>query len=199
MANASDPLPKLRQRLRQRRRGLPRSQQSQTAQAVCQQALNSEVFNSATHVALYCATDGEVATDGLIELALQQGKQCYLPVVTEFDDLLFASFKKGQALHAGRWEIMQPDSSDEVINPRELDCVFVPLVGFDQFGNRLGMGKGFYDKAFAFLGDTDDESRKPQLIGLAHECQKVPDGTVGKSSWDIPLDTIFTGAQIYTT
>jgi 5-formyltetrahydrofolate cyclo-ligase len=71
----------------------------------------------------------------------------------------------------------------------------MPLVAFDEQGNRLGMGGGFYDRTLAYLRQRE-QWRRPLLIGLAHECQKVP--SLESQRWDIPLDAIFTEAAVYS-
>ena len=64
----------------------------------------------------------------------------------------------------------------------------MPLVGFDEAGHRIGMGKGFYDRTFAF---RRNKRRQPALVGLAHECQQVAGG-ITPSVWDVSLDALAT-------
>jgi 5-formyltetrahydrofolate cyclo-ligase len=71
--------------------------------------------------------------------------------------------------------------------------VLLPLVAFDAGCNRLGMGKGYYDRSFAFR--RYGNSSRPRLLGLAHECQKAEQ--VAMEAWDIPLDGIITDRQWY--
>ncbi len=78
----------------------------------------------------------------------------------------------------------------------------MPLVAFDISGNRLGMGKGYYDKNLAFMLLNDAKMplssiKKPKLIGLAHECQRVE--RLERAEWDVPLDIIITDQATYTT
>ena len=67
-----------------------------------------------------------------------------------------------------------------------LDLVLVPLVGFDGAGNRLGMGGGFYDRSFAFLGQR--RWRRPRLVGVAFDLQRVD--RLPRRAWDVPLDAV---------
>jgi len=82
----------------------------------------------------------------------------------------------------------------ELIDPRTLDLVLTPLVAFDGSGHRIGMGGGYYDRSFAFLRRRR-YWRKPHLLGLAYELQKLP--AIIPNDWDIPLDAVATEARIY--
>ena len=64
----------------------------------------------------------------------------------------------------------------------------MPLVAFDCKGNRIGMGKGFYDKALK-------NAIKPALIGAAYDFQKFT--KINAETWDIKLDIIATENAIY--
>lgn len=65
-----------------------------------------------------------------------------------------------QELFTNRWGIEEPDSGTKVL-PQQLDAVIVPLLVFDKKGNRVGFGKGFYDR---FLVDCRPDCLK---IGLS--------------------------------
>tara|TARA_B100000676_G_scaffold253991_1_gene260054 strand:+ start:160 stop:384 length:225 start_codon:yes stop_codon:yes gene_type:complete len=63
----------------------------------------------------------------------------------------------------------------------------LPLVAFDERGNRLGMGGGFYDRTLAF---SRRPGHKPALIGCAYAFQEIR--MLPAESWDIPLQYIAT-------
>ena len=70
-----------------------------------------------------------------------------------------------------------------------LQKVFVPLLGFDAEGYRLGMGGGYYDASLAFRRWRAGQA-SPRVIGLGFSCQgtlKLP-----HDGWDIPLDAVLT-------
>ncbi len=75
------------------------------------------------------------------------------------------------------------------LSARDLDLVFVPLVGFDATGMRLGMGAGYYDRAFAFLRQRR-HWRHPRLIGLAYSFQQVPH--IEGAPHDVRLNCVIT-------
>jgi 5-formyltetrahydrofolate cyclo-ligase len=74
-----------------------------------------------------------------------------------------------------------------VMRAAMLDIVLLPLVGFDLEGNRLGMGKGYYDRTFAA---SRTRWRCPKLLGIAHGLQEV--AQLPRAAWDVPLDGIVT-------
>jgi 5-formyltetrahydrofolate cyclo-ligase len=72
----------------------------------------------------------------------------------------------------------------ELIDPRALDLVLTPLVAFDDNGNRIGVGAGYYDRCFAFLR-LRRHWFKPKLVGTAYGLQRI--GPVDPNPWDVPL------------
>jgi len=184
----------LRLELREKRRSLGHEVQVATGKQVAEIALHQDTLPIGQHIALYMAADGEVSTLSLLDALLAMNKQCYLPVLEEETTTLqFRQFLPEAALVTNRFGLLEPDSEAKVINANELDNVFMPLVGFDEQGNRLGMGKGYYDRSFAFL--MDKTATGPVLIGLAHECQRVE--SLEAANWDVPLVGIITGQQMY--
>lgn len=56
-------------------------------------------------------------------------------------------YKESEKLQQNNWGIYEPVASEKV-EPLSIDAILVPLIGFDLKGNRIGYGKGFYDKFF---------------------------------------------------
>ena len=69
------------------------------------------------------------------------------------------------------------------------DCVIVPLLGFDAALNRIGYGKGYYDRFLQEL--LRKASTRPHLVGLAFQCQFVKEG-ISAEEHDIRLDAVIT-------
>lgn len=181
----------LRQRLRRARRQLSVSQQRHAAHGLTRQLCQTPAWQCARRIAFYQAIDGEIDPGLALRRAWQQGKACYLPVLhpIRHDRMLFVRVRPGDRLSYNRWGIPEPKPDlGHLVSPRRLDLVLMPLVGFDETGNRIGMGKGFYDRTFAF---RRSHGSRPALIGLGHECQQVAGGLT-PAAWDVALDALVT-------
>jgi 5-formyltetrahydrofolate cyclo-ligase len=184
----------IRQQVRLTRQQLSASQQQVAAKHLVIQVKQLPQFNSSQHIALYLTNDGELDTSLLIHALWQLDKTVYLPVLHPFVPgyLLFIRYDRTTPLQSNRFNILQPAlACHNIIPVAELDLIFTPLVAFDQKGNRLGMGGGFYDRTLGQL----PLSHQSRFIGLAHSCQQVP--VLPIASWDIPLQTIVTPEKIW--
>lgn len=185
----------LRSEMRRRRRSLGKLQQRNAAQALYRRLVQSSVFRFSRRIAFTIARDGEISPQLLLREAQRRGKQCYLPVMSRVgkDRLTFRLAADSRQLDSrNRFGIPEPLRS-KACPPRVLSLVLLPLVAFDASGNRLGMGKGYYDHTFAFLRGS--QRRRPLLLGLAHECQRVE--SLDTASWDVPLQGIVTDVAWY--
>lgn len=114
---------------------------------------------------------------------------------TQYQPSLVCSLQKNDALITNRFGIDEPDTPlHQTTRSYGLDLVLMPLVAFDIEGNRLGMGKGYYDRTLKFL-HLRRHWRKPRLVGIAYELQKFEQ--LPKQAWDIPLDAIVTEKAVY--
>lgn len=187
----------LRAELRSRRRALTRGQQRQAALGLGRQFKQLASTQRIHSIAVYFANDGELDPTALIHWCWATGKEVFLPVLhpVRRRELLFLPYRPETRLARNRLGIPEPVASDNLPRPLwTLDLILTPLVGFDAQCHRMGMGGGFYDRTLApaFNGRTP---RRPLLMGLAHECQKVEQLPV--DPWDIPLDAVITDKAIY--
>ncbi len=189
--------PQLRRMLRKARRALTPSEQRKAALGLYRQLAQQPLFRRAKHISLYLPTDGEIDPRLLLRAAQRRGKATYLPVLSAWPrtKMVFQRVRPGEKLRPNRFRILEPRVN--IGQQRKiwaLDLVLLPLVGFDDVGGRLGMGGGFYDRSLAYLARRKSW-RKPTLLGLAHECQKVEKLT--QASWDVPLAGTVTDKQWY--
>jgi len=181
---------KHRQEVLVKRQALSEQQREHFAQAVFQHWLNAYTnLPPQRHVGCYLAVKGEVETLAIIQQIIAHQHQCYLPRLAAPHTMTFARYTPGDSLIQNKYHILEPLPQAQTIGPHDLDMVLVPLVSFDKAGNRMGMGAGYYDSAFAFLQQKSQRS-KPQLIGLAYSWQEIE--CIKANPWDIPLDAVIT-------
>ncbi|ACJ21111.1 5-formyltetrahydrofolate cyclo-ligase [Coxiella burnetii] len=186
----------LRDQLRQRRNELSFQEKNKASEIICKKIMGLSIFKSSERLAFYLSHDGEVDIRIALSKALEVKKACFLPLLhcTLDHHLDFYSYHLKSELTKNRFGIGEPDPTRETpIATKELDLIFLPLVAFDKDGNRLGRGAGYYDRALAFLKDSN--AQKPKLIGVAYEFQKINSITAEK--WDIPLNSVVTEKNIY--
>ena len=185
----------LRARKRELRNQLSRRAQSAHAAGLASQVCRLQAFLNSNRIACYLANDGEIDPVNIIHAAWTMRKTVYLPVLSPFQQkLYFAPYQAGMDMHVNRFGIAEPACSPvNWVTAWQLDLMLLPLVAFDNQGNRLGMGGGFYDRTLAYR-QSRTHSISPRLIGLAHELQHEQE--LSANSWDIPLDMIATEERV---
>ncbi len=187
----------IRRLMRERRRKLPPREQQRRSMALNRHLARLSLFLRSRHIAFYLPNDGEVDLRPLIAQACAMGKRCYLPVLSPIyhNRLWFAPYAPGEHLLLNRFAIPEPAHNWSAMRPVwTLDLLLTPLVAFDEQGNRLGMGGGYYDRTLAYLGRRKHWN-KPRLLGTAYEFQKVE--SLPCEPWDIPLEGIVTDEGRY--
>jgi 5-formyltetrahydrofolate cyclo-ligase len=187
----------LRPRLRALRRAISAGEQQRHAERVARFVGAQRPFLRARRIAAYWPCDGELDPSPLQQRARALNKRVLLPVLRPHPGkkLWFVHYRAGEPLENNAFGIPEPRLRNRRIHlPWELDLLLVPLVGFDARCNRLGMGGGFYDRTLAYLGHRR-YWRRPRLIGLAHECQRLD--RLESNPWDVPLDMVITEERVY--
>lgn len=183
----------IRQHVRHLRRALTPEQQEQAADSLAEHAVNVAPLANASHIALFLSVDGELNTRPLIAKLWQQKKQVYLPVLHPFASghLLFLRYTPETVLTPNKLRIPEPPLDiRQMITLDRLDVMMVPLVAFDDSGQRLGMGGGFYDRT---LQNWRQHGFLP--VGVAHDCQQVE--RLPAEEWDVPLPAVLTPSRLW--
>ncbi|HXR51395.1 MAG TPA: 5-formyltetrahydrofolate cyclo-ligase [Steroidobacteraceae bacterium] len=182
----------LRRWLRSRRRAIQGPARRQAAQLVARAVAASRWLKPGRCVGLYLSMPEELDTAPLLQLAQRRGCRIAVPRITSVRHNRMCFFDLEGAVEKGAFGIAAP-LGDRMRPARQMDVVFVPLVGFDPAGHRIGMGRGFYDRFFAHRGRMH-HWRRPLLIGIAYDAQCVP--LLPASSHDVPLDAIVTESTV---
>ncbi|MFK7890387.1 MAG: 5-formyltetrahydrofolate cyclo-ligase [Granulosicoccus sp.] len=176
----------LRLQLRELRDALPVDEAAALSGRLCQRL--GTLLDNVSQLGGYLALGNEANLSSLNPHTLTQSHRYYVPIVMDKHEMLFAPCDPQTPMRRNRYGIKEPEfESGALVSGMELDAVLVPLVGFDEQCNRMGMGGGYYDRCFAARLNT---LAPPVLIGVAYECQRTT--TVYPEPWDVPLDYIVT-------
>ena len=188
-----------RQVLRSQRRSLSFEAQKDAARRLAKRASAIRYFQASQRVACYFPNDGEIDPRPLMLRIWALKKECYLPVLASghCNYLRFAPVFPQSQFRLNRFDIPEPViAQNKLISAAHLDLIFMPLVGFDLSGNRMGMGGGFYDRSLNFMRHRQYWKR-PYLFGLAHDFQCVD--RLAANSWDVPMQGVVTDRTAYMT
>lgn len=160
---------------------------------ICRQLITSGLLTSAKRIAGFWPTDGEPDIRPLLWRLSGQGRQCFLPGLLPFTTwpkqhrLGFASLNN--PLQLNRYGI--PEPTGKLVRLQSLDLLLAPLVAFNSQGQRLGRGRGYYDRTLACL-ERSFCRRKPKLAGIAFAFQQSEEIQVAPH--DVAMDFIVTEA-----
>jgi 5-formyltetrahydrofolate cyclo-ligase len=183
----------LRKKLSSTRRQLSDVQVLEYSSVICHKLLS--LIKPSTNIGGYLAVGNEVRIDPALDTARQRLCKTYVPIIQSDHQMVFAQIDDDMTLVKNKFGILEPDLAiSTCILSGSLDAVLVPLVGFDEQCQRMGMGGGFYDRAFAENKHLQDEVTKPLLIGVAYDIQQT--ASVLPDWWDVPLDVIVTETRI---
>lgn len=180
--SSSDPIGALRRECRRRRRGL-HDVERRDAEVAITVAISRKLHGAAA-VGAYLATDGEVDLHGVIAVCRQREIALAVPRVVG-RDMTFAPLAAEAPTTRNRFGIDEPEAIVAAWPLARLSLVLAPVVAFDDAGNRLGRGGGFYDRCFA-------APDAPPLVGVAFECQRTP--SLPARPHDVALTAVVTEA-----
>lgn len=190
---ADDPA-SIRAKMREQRARLTPTERIAAASAVAASLEQLPEFLVDPRIAGYWAVGGEVPLHAAVAQLRTREQPYFLPIVTTDRTLRFAPLKPGAQVAANRYGIPEPEHAQaDLLAPRQLNLVLVPLTAFDRSGHRLGMGGGYYDRSFAFLRDVPRPAQ-PLLVGIGYAFQEV--ATLPAQDWDIALDFIATEKEL---
>ena len=139
-------------------------------------------------IGIYYPIKSEISPLKLIEICKTLSIKISLPVIDQNAyELIFSIYDDKKNLRKNKFGIIEPIKVNN-INP---DIIFVPMVGFDRDLNRLGYGKGYYDRTISKLR----KSKKIFVIGVAYDNQMVQN--IPTENHDEKMDIILTDKKIY--
>jgi len=135
-------------------------------------------------IAGYYPSNYEVDIIKFLEKASKKNYKIALPVIKSSNLMNFKLWVFQEPLCVNKFGILEPENSKKTIVP---DLVMVPLVAFDKDLNRIGYGKGYYDRCLKKIKNIRKETISLGIAYSFQKCKKIP---INKH--DFKLDYIFT-------
>jgi 5-formyltetrahydrofolate cyclo-ligase len=134
---------------------MPEERRASESAEVVRHIVADEVWKGARSVLLFMPLPDEVRIRPLVDAAWAAGKSVALPASDAATGAYVARrVLSGADLRPGRFGVLEPGAGCPVVPFSALDLVLVPGIAFDIAGNRLGRGRGFYDRMLALSPDA---------------------------------------------
>lgn len=187
MSGCSEKKEELRYHFLNERLTLSEKEVEEKSAAIINQLLQLSTFKEANVIHSYVSIkkNREVDTPHLIQYCLDSDKKIVVPKIRGEGKLQHVEIKSFYNLQENSWGVPEPGDGKE-ISVETLDLIIVPMVAGDHLKNRLGYGKGYYDR---FLGKSSATK-----IGLLFDCQLYKE-KLPVEEFDIPLDILITESQ----
>ena len=170
---------------------------TQNEEFFSQGALAASIFNKSQiwleskTILIFLSMKLEIDTQPLIEAALNANKKVFIPVV-KGENIVFLSISSANGPWIeGPFGIREPSGGEPLTQKDFPVLVITPGLAFDRKGNRLGKGRGYYDRFFASL---DAEKRQYKTIGLCLDSQIINEVPVEKT--DKKMNGLLTGKEL---
>ena len=171
----------LRKQIREAKRAVSFSEKERRSAAIMHQVEQLPRFLEAKVVLLYWSMADEVQTHDFVNRWYRQ-KTLLLPCV-DGDDLLLRQYTGPECLKAGEQFGIGEPTGPEYSQVDQVEMIVVPGVAFDRKGNRMGRGRGFYDR---LLKSTPNAYK----VGVAFDFQMLDD--IPMEPFDVPMDDVIT-------
>lgn len=170
----------LRKKVIAARASLPEAEVARKSARITESIVALPEYQKALSIMAYVDFRNEVQTGELIKKALQDGKKVAVPYTDLAGKRLIPSLLEDFPgdLVPGTYGILEPPADClRPVGPEELDLVIVPGVAFDERGNRLGYGGGFYDRFLprtgedcVWLAPAFELQLQPGVYAAEHDC-----------------------------
>lgn len=151
---------------------------------ICEKIINTLEYKSSKVIALYKNLPSEVDTNYLIDYSLKNNKIVVLPRVDK-DDLKFYKIANNEKLEKSPFGVLEPhDNKETLIDNNLIDLAIIPGICFDTNHNRVGFGKGYYDR---FLSKINTKT-----IAICFSEQVLEEDLIKANDNDIKVDRIIT-------
>lgn len=177
----------LRKRLIESRKSLDKTEKAKWDKIISEKIINSDYFKNAEQVLIFSSTDDEFDTRYIIERCRLLYKRVFYPLCIDSDGKMeFYKVDSVGDLQVGMYNILEPKSTCKKYIPQDNDLIIVPCLSADRHKNRMGYGKGYYDR---FLKDFNGMSVSPCYDILLED--EIP-----TDKYDMKINIIVTDKEV---
>lgn len=184
----------LRNIAKEYRKSLSIQERCNKSAEICERLKKQQEFQGADVILMYASLPDEIDTLTLLNDLLKENKKDIYCPLTNGDTMEFYQVKSLDELKEGNFHVLEPKADNSKIfapKPDKRYCMILPGLMFDKSGNRLGYGKGFYDKYLAGI----DKSMHITTIGLCYEGllqeQMITEDTDQKVDFVVTEEVVF--------
>lgn len=153
---------------------------------IVEKILEEKKYKQSQIIGVYSSFKNEVNLNSLIDFSLKNKKTVCLPIVLDDYNMVFCKISSREELiNINKYKIKEPLLNKlNIINPKNIDLILVPGICFDTNKNRIGFGKGYYDR---YLKNSNSYN-----IGVCYDEQLIYDFYIENNLFDISLDEVIT-------
>ena len=179
----------LRKQILRQRASIPKQEVVAKSNIMWQFLKDLPEFKEAKMIMSYISFGGEVYTHEMINSTIGLTKKVVVPFVDKKKDKIVPMHFPGwRNLGKNEGGILEPKTGfKNPVKPAKVDLFVIPGLAFDNYANRLGFGKGYYDKLLK-------ENKKAKRIALAFEYQVVPEVPI--TPRDVKVEKIVTEKRV---
>ncbi len=137
-----------------RRKAMSETKKREADLEIQSRLLMTEEYRECETVLVYVATQSEIDTKGIIRAAFANKKRVAVPVTNDDYSLSFYYINSFGELKSGRFGILEPKNRDNELKSFENSVCVIPALCCDLVGNRIGYGKGCYDRFLSNYNQT---------------------------------------------
>jgi 5-formyltetrahydrofolate cyclo-ligase len=175
-----------------RRKSMSEQEVNRKSKTIIEKVMNTEEFKKSKNLMVFLSFDNEVYTFDLIDKAMDMGKKVIVPYTVKDTYEIIPTLLKNieEDLEVSSYGYLEP-KKDKItaVQEEDIDLTIVPGLAFDKNMNRIGFGKGYYDR---YLAKTKKDSKN---MAIAYEYQVLEE--IPYDDYDVKMDYIITEENIY--
>lgn len=178
----------LRNRIKEINKNLTPEYCKEASARICEKVMTLDTYADAKTIFCFVGVGAEPDTRAIIEDALAKGKRVSVPLCidkTTMEAVEITDFDRD--LEAGFYGLLEPKKDLARVQPSEIDFAVIPCVSCDHKGNRLGHGRGYYDRYL--------EGQSFDCAMICFEKATVAEGEIPTDQYDKAIETVITDAQ----